>query len=195
MESLIGIISLIIIIAFCAIIGSYNKKAKKVKKIKQDKNASLFITLLHYSGLPVAQNIYTKIFSKPNEYEFCANNMTFKLLKEKVTDVAITNDVEIQKSNVSSIGGAIGGAFLFGPLGSMIGGRSKEKTSNIVTSYLVFTYLDHDEIKYISFNCILIIYNVFTKLNDSSIRQQTKRLSYVTCNNYFSTNQYITTNM
>ena len=98
---------------------------------------------MHYSGLPVAQNIYTKIFSKPNEYEFCANNMTFKLLKEKVTDVAITNDVEIQKSNVSSIG----------PLGSMIGGRSKEKTSNIVTSYLVFTYLDHDEIKYISFNC------------------------------------------
>lgn len=153
MESLIGIISLIIIIAICAIIGSYNKKAKKVKKIKQDKNASLFIILLHYSGLPVAQNIYTKIFSKPNEYEFCANNMTFKLLKEKVTDVAITNDVEIQKSNVSSIGGAIGGAVLFGPLGSMIGGRSKEKTSNIVTSYLVFTYLDHDEIKYISFNC------------------------------------------
>ena len=63
------------------------------------------------------------------------------------------DEVEIQKSNVSSIGGAIGGAFLFGPLGSMIGGRSKEKTSNIVTSYLVFTYLDHDEIKYISFNC------------------------------------------
>lgn len=29
MESLIGIISLIIIIAICAIIGSYNKKAKK----------------------------------------------------------------------------------------------------------------------------------------------------------------------
>ena len=70
-----------------------------------------------------------------------------------IADVAITNDVEIQKSNVSSIGGAIGGAVLFGPLGSMIGGRSKEKTSNIVTSYLVFTYLDHDEIKYISFNC------------------------------------------
>ena len=63
MESLIGIISLIIIIAICAIIGSYNKKAKKVKKIKQDKNASLFITLLHYSGLPVAQNIYTKILT------------------------------------------------------------------------------------------------------------------------------------
>ena len=149
MEPLIGIIGLIIIIGICAIIDSYNKKAKKVKKIKQDKNASLFITLLHYKGLPVAQNIYTQIFSKPNEYEFCANNMTFKLLKEKVTDVAMTNDVEIQKSNVSSIGGAA----LFGPLGAMIGGRSKEKTSNIVTSYLVFTYLDHDEIKYISFNC------------------------------------------
>ena len=153
MEPLMGIIGLVIIIGICAIIDSYNKRTKKEKKIKQEKNACLSITLSHYKGLPVAQNTFTQIFSKPNEYEFCVNNMTFKLLKEKITDVTMTNDIEIQKNNVSSIGGAIGGAVLFGPIGAMIGGKSKEKTSNVVTSYLVFTYLDHDEVKYISFDC------------------------------------------
>lgn len=42
---------------------------------------------------------------------------------------------------------------LFGPVGAMIGGRSKEKTSKIIHSYLIFTFLDNDEIKYIAFNC------------------------------------------
>ena len=35
---------------------------------------------------------------------------------------------------------------LFGPVGAMIGGRSKEKTSKIIHSYLIFTFLDNDEI-------------------------------------------------
>lgn len=153
MEPLIGVIGLIIIIGICAIIDSYNKQAKIEKKVKQEKNASLFITLLHNKGLPVVQNVSTQIFSRPNEYEFCANNMTFILNKEKIIDVTMTNSVEIQKNNVSSFGGTVGGAMLLGPVGAMIGGRTKEKTSNVVTSYLVFTYLDNDEIKYISFDC------------------------------------------
>ena len=53
--------------------------------------------------------------------------MTFKLLKEKITDVTMTNDIEIQKNNVSSIGGAVSGAILFGALGAIIGGRAKNK--------------------------------------------------------------------
>ncbi len=153
MVPLLGVIGLILLIGICACIDSHNKKSKMIKDIKEYKNASLFLTLLHYAGLPIAQNVNTQIFSKSNEYEFCANNMSFNLDKQKVTDVTITNSVEIQKSYNSSVGGAIGGAVLFGPLGAMIGGRSKERTSNIVTSYLIFTYLDNNAIKYIAFDC------------------------------------------
>ena len=153
MEPLLGVIGLIILIGICACIDSHNKKSKKIEDIKKNKNASLFLTLLHYNGLHIAQNVKSQVFSKSNEYEFCANNMSFNLDKQKVTDVTMTNNIEIQKSYSSSVGGAIGGAVLFGPLGAMIGGRSKEKTSNIVTSYLIFTYLDNNEIKYIAFDC------------------------------------------
>ena len=152
------IIFFLIFIGFCLFMffytSSIKSKAKKnINKIKEEKNANLIISLTHFYGLPVAENTITQILSTPTEYEFIANNTSFKLRKQKVTDVTITTDVEIQKNNVSSIGGAIGGGLLFGPVGAMIGGRSKEKTSKIVNYYLIFTYFDNNEIKYLSFNC------------------------------------------
>lgn len=111
------------------------------------------ITLLHSKGLPIAENSVTQIFSYPDAYEFLANGNSFKLKKEKVTDISITTDIELQKTSVSSIGGAIGGGIVFGSIGAAIGGRSKEKTSRIINSYLVFTFLDYNEIKYLAFNC------------------------------------------
>lgn len=149
---------LLLFVAFCLFMIYYtsHKKSqakKQLSNLKEEKNANLVITLLHFYGLPIAENIPVQIFSTSNSYEFSATNTSFKLDKSKVTDVTITNDVEIQKNNVSSIGGAVGGAILFGPIGAMIGGRSKEKTSKIVNSYLIFTFLDNNEIKYIAFNC------------------------------------------
>lgn len=152
------VIVLLLFIIFCLFMVYYtsHKKSqakKQLSNLKDEKNASIVITLLHFYGLPIAENIPVQIFSTPNDYEFSGANTSFKLDKNKVTDVTITTDVEIQKNNVSSIGGAVGGAILFGPIGAMIGGRSKEKTSKIVNSYLIFTFLDNNEIKYIAFNC------------------------------------------
>lgn len=148
----------ILFIVFCLFMIFYtshkqSKSKKEISKLKKEKNSNLFIALLHFYGLPISKNVLTQIFSTPSEYEFIAGNNSFKLSKDKVTDVTITTDVEVQKNNVSSIGGAIGGAMLFGPIGAMIGGRSKEKTSNIVHSYLIFTFLDNNDLKYIAFDC------------------------------------------
>lgn len=152
------VIFLVIFILFCLFMIYYTsyKKSKyknELSALKKEKEATLFVTLSHFYGLPIAQNVLIQLFSCPNEYEFLANGNTFKLNKNKVTDITITNDVEIQKNNVSSIGGAVGGAILFGPIGAMIGGRTKEKTSKIINSYLIFTFLDNNEINYIAFNC------------------------------------------
>ena len=152
------VIFLLIFIIFCLFMVYYtsyqkSKSKKQLLALKKEKNATLFIALSHFYGLPIAENVLIQLFSCPDEYEFLANGNTFKLSKNKVTDITITNDIEIQKNNVSSIGGAVGGALLFGPIGAMIGGRSKEKTSKIVNSYLIFTFLDKDEIKYIALNC------------------------------------------
>ena len=106
------IIFFLIFILFCLFMIYYTSHQKsKIKKnilnLKNEKNATIFMTLSHFYGLPIAENTITQILSCPNEYEFLANNNSFKLSKEKVTDISITNDVDIQKNNVSSIGSAI----------------------------------------------------------------------------------------
>ena len=80
--------------------------------------------------------------------------MHFELDKSKITDMCIKTDREIQQQYVSSVGGAVGGAVLFGPVGAIIGGRSKKKTvKNEVHNYLIITYQSPD-IKYIGFETI-----------------------------------------
>lgn len=68
-----------------------------------------------------------------------------------------------------------GGAMLFGPVGAMIGGRSKQKTSKIIHSYLIFTFSDNDEIKYIAFNCTgnMKAYKFVKEFNSNSQEKKT----------------------
>lgn len=106
------VVILLVFILLCLFMVYYtshqkSKTKKNINNLINERKATLFITLSHFYGLPVAQNTITQIFSCPNEYEFLANSTSFKLAKEKVTDISITNDVDIQKNNVSSIGGAI----------------------------------------------------------------------------------------
>lgn len=152
MEPLFGIISLILIIFIAYMIDRQNKIKKTINDKKQEKGASLFIKLPILQGLPVAENTLCDILSCPTYYEFNVNNTTFKLDKEKIQDICIKTDTEIQKYYTSSIGGAVGGAVLFGPIGAMIGGRTKKKTSTTTKNYLIFTYLKDNNIHYISFD-------------------------------------------
>lgn len=152
MEPLLGIISLILIIFIAYHIDKRNKDKKIINEKKKTKDASLFLKLPLFQGLPMPENTLCDILSCPTYYEFNLNNTTFKLDKNKIQDISLKTDTEIQKYYTSSIGGAVGGAVLFGPLGAMIGGRTKKKTDTTVKTYLIFTYLKDNEVQYISFN-------------------------------------------
>lgn len=94
------------------------------------------------------------MFSYPDRIEFKAGTTNIKLSKEKITDMCIKTDIDIQNQVVSSVGGAVGGAMLFGPLGAMIGGRAKTKKVKNVTTYLIITYSSDNELKYIGFDTV-----------------------------------------
>lgn len=80
--------------------------------------------------------------------------MKFELEKNKITDMCIKTDREIEQQYVSSVGGAVGGAVLFGAVGAIIGGRAKKKTvKNEIHNYFIITYQSPD-IKYIGFEPI-----------------------------------------
>lgn len=132
------------------IIGLLLYFSKDKKKVTKEE----FMTTLsvkHFNGLPIPEDTRCTIQRTPNGFAFTANNNTFNLTDNKITDLCVKTDVEIQKQYVSSIGGAVGGAVLFGPLGAMIGGRAKQKSSKTITQYLIFTYLKDNGVAYISF--------------------------------------------
>lgn len=165
----VGILFLFIGFAFFMYIKT--SRAKKNAKIKlqenmKSKNASFSITIPHLIGLSIPENVFTMIYVCPNSYEFEANGVTFSLNKEKITDISLKTDTEIQKQIVSSVGGAIGGAVLFGPLGAIIGGRAKTKELKTVTTCLIFTYEKDNTINYIAFDASNTLANSLKLVND-----------------------------
>jgi hypothetical protein len=110
------------------------------------------IVLKLLTGLPIMEGSDCTISANQKEIVISSKGLTFNLENWKITDVSITTNTEIQNAAVSSVGGAIGGAFLFGPVGAMIGGRTKGKKIKKIEHYLVFTYLDENgELKYVAF--------------------------------------------
>ncbi len=111
--------------------------------------ATISSNFLHASGLPVAQKEECQLLSYPDRYDFFFGKTKFSLAKSKVTDVCCKDETQFQQQYVSSAGGAVGGALLFGPIGAMVGGRTKKKTDMIIRHYLIITYVSDNEVRHI----------------------------------------------
>lgn len=123
---------------------------------KKEKNnfegITIYTAFHHVNGLPIPENVLCEVFSYPDRINFKSGTTEIKLPKEKITDISIKTDTEIQQQLVSSAGGAIAGAMLFGSLGAIIGGRVKTKKVKTTTNYLIITYKSENELKYIGFD-------------------------------------------
>lgn len=158
------IVLILVVLAFCSLlVGSViyflKKDLKKSKKKKKDfkntlknKKATIYVKLPLVNGLSIPENALCNIYSCEDFYEFEANGASFKLNKEKILDVSLKDEVEIQKQKVSSIGGAIVGEKLFGDLGAIIGGRAKTHTIKTKYYYLIFTYIKDENPAFIVFD-------------------------------------------
>lgn len=93
-----------------------------------------------------------KVTYNPNRITFLVSGQEFTLESSKMLDVSVMTPTEIQKQYVSSIGGAVAGTVLFGPLGAIIGGSASKKTIKSKRRYLIFTYISDEETTYIVFD-------------------------------------------
>ena len=166
-DILIAILVLLFVFCFYMAVKTSKAKRKAKKILKQAKidlnkqmkenKASHVASFKHMTGLPAPEGSLCTLFLCPDKIEIDCNGTKFNLNKSKIISVDMKTDVEIQKQYVSSIGGAVGGAVVFGALGAMIGGRAKEKKSSIIHTYLIFSYKKDEDIDYISFditNCL-----------------------------------------
>ncbi len=156
LPSFIVILILLLFLVFCIIMivkaSKIKKKRKKELAILKKQGLTIRTTLSHVNGLPLAENLPCEILSYPDRIEFNAGTTNIKLAREKITDMCLKFDTEIQNQAVSSIGGAIAGGVMFGPLGAIIGGRVKNKQHKTTTQYLIITYTgEQGELKYVGF--------------------------------------------
>lgn len=124
------------------------------KKEKKDFNGITIYTAFHHvNGLPIAENLLCEVFSYLDRIEFKSGSTSIKLSRDKISDMCIKTDIDMQNQIVSSVGGAIAGGFMFGTLGAIIGGRAKAKKVKTITKYLIITYTNNQgEISYIGFD-------------------------------------------
>lgn len=133
----------IVVLCFSLAIKAFKMQGKKKAEMntkKTDLNALEYVTLKHTVGLPLPENTLCEIFYSNEKLVIEGGGSTFNLSFEKVIDITLKTDVEIQKSFVSSAGGAVAGGLLFGPLGALVGGRTKQKQSKEITNYFIVTY-------------------------------------------------------
>ncbi|MGN7402733.1 hypothetical protein ACTHO0_23030 [Cytobacillus praedii] len=139
----------------------------------EDLGADLCIKAKHMAGLPISEGAETFIYRCKNKVAFERNEKTYELILDKIEDITIKTDIEIQKSYVSSVGGAVGGYVLFGPLGAIVGGRAKEKKSQVIDEYLIFAYEKNNEVEYISFEVTNIPNaSLFINLYDNKVQKR-----------------------
>ena len=121
--------------------------------IKASTGHAVTIRAKHAGGLPIADGLACTITSFGNNIGIVSGTTQVMLNKSKITDMCIKTETEVQKQYVSSAGGAVGGAILFGAAGALIGGRAKKKTSRTICNYLIITFKkDDDSIAYLAFN-------------------------------------------
>lgn len=130
--------------AFCTNCGnpmaSKAESGRAEKKVNKDVEVNYSKPIIkgnfkHVSGLNISENAKCEVLLYPTGYEFKSGAIKFNLPKSKVVDVAVKTDRNVQQQYVPGIGGG-----------------AKSKTLTTYFTYLIITYKDGENVKYISFN-------------------------------------------
>ena len=127
-------------------------KAVPVSAEEKVKRETVNCKLQLVGGLDLAAGSICSAVCSPESISFSASGQTFTLSPEKLIDVSVMTPQEIQTQYVSSVGGAIAGGILLGPIGAALGGSAQKKKTKIIRQYLIFAYQADAEVKYIVFD-------------------------------------------
>lgn len=108
--------------------------------------------LEHTGGLPLPAGVACRVYCDDFQAVFSASGQDFTLSTNALLDVSIMTATDIQRQYVSSIGGAIAGGMLLGPLGAALGGSASVRKIKTTSRFLVFAYASEDGTKYFIFD-------------------------------------------
>lgn len=123
----------------------------KVARQRKREIASNTVVLPLAAGISLPEKTRCTIVFYANVIQIFANGTEFDLPMQKVHDISIKTDIERHDYVASSVGGAVMGGLLFGPIGAAIGGRAKTQTTIKFKKYLIITYVTNKGASYIAF--------------------------------------------
>lgn len=97
----------------------------------------------HVAGLPIGETNCTITFFN-DQIKIEGGGAQYNISTDKLRDVKVKQDTEIQKEISSSLVKGVAGGLLFGTAGAIIGSRVKTKKKLEVTLYLIINYLNKD---------------------------------------------------
>lgn len=105
------------------------------------------------SGLNLPAGVRCSVQLMGDHLSIRSQNQEFILSNSKIVSVMVHTAKEIQKQYVSSVGGAVAGGLLAGPLGMIVGGMAQKKTITNKTPLLIFAYQSGSgDVQYLIFN-------------------------------------------
>lgn len=155
---------LVALIIFCIFMAVKTSKPGRIMKrknklyrkaYKKGIFQSMTENLVHAAGLPIASGTTCIVNLTEKGLSISSSGTVFNIDIDKITDISAKTDREIQRSEqyVSSAGGAVAGALMFGIPGALIGGRTKKKKSISVTysHFMIVTYKKDNTVDHIAF--------------------------------------------
>lgn len=112
------------------------------------------VPAVHISGLSLHEGAYCRVVFEEDGIVIITGGQyrkEFKLAYNKIVDFHLPFKKNVENAMVSSAGGAVGGAMLFGAPGAMIGGRAKQKEIMTVEYFLIITYKKDDDLENLHF--------------------------------------------
>ncbi len=128
-----------------------------VKEIELKKLKKESILVKHVSGLPMHEGIDCRVIFVDDSIIIMAEeggSKQFRLAYNKIVDFQIPCEKDLRPVMVSSAGGAIAGARLFGTPGAMIGGRIQRYNFEKIEYSFIVTYKKDDDLADLHFRLI-----------------------------------------
>lgn len=155
------------------------KRQNKVARQRKREIASNTVVLPLAAGISLPEKTRCTIVFYANVIQIFANGTEFDLPMQKVHDISIKTDIERHDYIASSVGGAVMGGLLFGPIGAAIGGRVKTQTTVKFKKYLIITYVTNKGASYIAFH-VTGLYSSKAKELVKKFRPYTNQSGHIT---------------
>ncbi|GEM_PF-5943980 len=131
------------------------KRKAELKPTLEDNYDRIVYNAELVRGLPLGGGTDCKLAYGYDSLVVEGAGCTFSLAYKKIVDLKVKTDKKTESQYVSSAGGAVAGAMLFGVIGAMIGGRVKRHNYVQGNTFFIVTYKnDEKELKVIVFKIL-----------------------------------------